>query len=658
MLAALGADDGQDDEARTLARSPRRKCRLANGQIRMCGIFGWVAPGGSDLSRADLEAFTNSLSHRGPDGSGIWRGQTRDGDFEIALGHRRLSVIDLSDAGSQPMLDAQGRVLIFNGEIYNYLELRDDLGRLGVQFSSASDTEVLQAALSSWGMGALQKLRGMFAFACYDPTRETLLLARDPFGKKPLYIAPLSRGGLVFGSEMQAVSRFPGVSRDVDQQSVSEYIQYRYVPGPNTLLSSVKKLPPGNHINWRRGRHEQVRYYVPPLARRKAENWSLNDAAAAVRPVLKRAVEIRLRSDAPFGLFLSGGLDSSVVLQLMSEILRDPVSTFSIGFEEGKYSELPSARLAAEAFRSRHHEVLVGPGDFEANLSKAVLHRGAPVSEASDIPIMMLAREASKSVKMVLTGEGADELFGGYPKHAAELWSGAYFRSMPEALHERLVRPMLGAMPRHARSLQIAARALSDRSFESRMAAWLGMSNSDAKGLLTVPTAGSMRDPFPLSGGDTPLRRCLFFDQASWLPDNLLERGDRMMMAHGVEGRMPFMDQDLAELASTFPDRLLVSGIRGKHVLRKAFQGSIPEAILKRPKNGFRVPMGDWFRGPLRSFLADYILAPSARSASFLDRKAVAELFDQHVSGRKDHDKILWTLLNLEQFLQVYDVSA
>jgi asparagine synthase (glutamine-hydrolysing) len=616
-----------------------------------------VLPAGRALDRERLVELTDMLRHRGPDSSGYWIDTTHEGNWQVALGHRRLAIIDLSPGGAQPMADENGRRIIFNGEIYNYVELRGELEQHQAHFSTSSDTEVLFKGLEVLGADILPKLRGMFAFAAWNPAERELILARDPFGKKPLYLAELADGGLVFASELQAISAFPGLDRGFDWDSLPEYLVYRYVPGPNTFFRSIKKLPPGHFAVWRDGSLKIQRYYTPPFAHARPEPIEMEEAVERFSATLQESIRLRLRSDAPFGAFLSGGIDSAAVVGLMTRELGRPVQTFSAGFQESEHSELPYARLVAQHFGSEHTEIVVPPSAVFDHLSEAVWHRGAPVSEPADIPILLLSRQASQSVKMVLTGEGSDELLGGYPKHKFEPWVARYQSLMPSVLRAGTLA-LSNALPYGARRMAIALRAFSVRDPEDRMAVWFGnMSPHEADRLAARSRPRRAVDPFSFSGSGSALKRTLLFDQTSWLPDNLLERGDRMMMAAGIEGRMPFMDTALAETVSAFPDRILLGAKGGKAVLRQSVNHLLPEAILKRRKVGFRVPVELWFRTSLRDYLHEHLLGADSHVSVMCDRTRLGQIFDEHVSGRRNHEKLLWALLNLELFTRVFRPS-
>jgi asparagine synthase (glutamine-hydrolysing) len=625
----------------------------------MCGIFGWILEAAKRQDRETLVSLTDVMSHRGPDGSGYWLHETSDGRFQIGFGHRRLSIIDIG-GGAQPMSAGDGRfTLTFNGEIYNYVELRQELIRLGHSFQTNSDTEVIIEAYRAWKLEAIRRFRGMFSFALWDEAEQRLVLARDAFGKKPLFLAELP-GVLLFGSEIEPIVRFPGFNRAFDYDALGHYLLNRYVPGPPTFFRAVKKLPPGHYAVWHGGALKMARYFTPPIATTVPEIKSFNEAVSLFEETFDEAVRIRMRSDAPFGAYLSGGIDSSAVVATMVKHSTEPVRTFSVGFRQTEYSELDHARVIAGRFRTIHNELFVEPGPFMDHWTAAVLHRGAPVSEASDIPIFMLSEMASRSVKMVLTGEGADELMGGYPKHQAERWIGLYQWLMPHLLHERLIYPLVRALPYGMRRVKILALAAGERDLVNRMRVWFGgLSVGESEEMLGRLLSATPPDLFPYSSRmESSLRRTLLFDQTSWLPDNLLERGDRMMMAGSIEGRMPFMDTELANVVARFPDEFLTGGKGGKTVLRAAMDKILPSEIIRRKKVGFRVPVGEWFKGPYREFLQDMLMSETSRLAKMVNGPKLRQLVTEHLSSRQNHERILWSLTNLEVFLRTFRIAT
>ncbi len=625
----------------------------------MCGIFGWILSDKQRQNRETLVNLTNLMTHRGPDGGGYWQSPTADGKFEIGFGHRRLSIIDIG-GGAQPMWSADGTItLSFNGEIYNYIELREELRALGLPFRTNSDTEVIIAAYQAWGTDAVRRFRGMFAFSLWDANTQKLILARDPFGKKPMFIAERP-GVLLFGSEIEPLLRFPDMDRSIDPGAVRHYLVNRYVPGPATFFRSVHKLQPGCYLVWHNNRFEITRYYTPPVATTKPDITRFEEAIEMFEKTFDEAVRIRMRSDAPFGAFLSGGIDSSAIVSTMVRHSTDRVRTFSVGYREAAYSELDFARDIARRFDTDHHELVVGPKEFLDHWPIAVLRRGAPVTEASDIPILMLSQMASNTVKMVLTGEGSDELMGGYPKHRADRWVNTYQRLVPQSVHDNVVAPAVRVLPYNTRRLKILAAAFGEREMQNRMRIWFtGTTFSECSAILGSEAPLVPPDPFPFSSqSKSGLRQTLFFDQTSWLPDNLLERGDRMMMAGSIEGRMPFMDTELASVIARFPDNFLVGRKGGKAVLRAAMKKVLPRTIVQRRKIGFRVPFNEWFRGPYRGFIQDALVSGSSRTAQICNGTEVRRLVDEHLAGRQNHEKILWSLVNLEIFLRTFEPAG
>lgn len=613
----------------------------------MCGIAGFIAPVASDEAARILRAMTDTIAHRGPDAEGFFQ-QAAAGQRRVALGHRRLSIIDLA-GGVQPMRDeAAGLTLSYNGEVYNFRELRASLAQNGLRFSTDSDTEVVLRAYQRWGDACVEHLRGMFAFALWDEPKQRLFLARDRFGKKPLFLWE-GAGRFLFASEIKALLATPWPGREVDTESVWHYLAYRYVPGPATLLRNVRKLPPGSALAWENGRTREWRYWRTPDCEPRVAA-PLEDPVGAFLAALDEAVRIRMVADVPYGAFLSGGLDSSTIVGLMSRHTSQPVRTFSIGFREARYSELDHARTVAERFGADHTERVVTERDMMDLLPALVRFRDAPVSEPADIPIYLLSVEARRSVKMVLTGEGSDELLAGYPKHAFERYAEPYHR-LPPPLRRRLVEPLVHALPYRFRRAKTAIESLTLGDPRDRYPRWFGALSPDERArLCALPAARAHEDglPFDAAPGTTALRRLLAFDQMSWLPDNLLERGDRMTMAASLEARMPFMDHELGAFISRLPDRARLRGHKSKWVLRRAAERLLPAEILARPKVGFRVPVNEWLRGPMADYLRDHLLGTDSRTRQYYRRAELERIVGEHIEGRQNHEKTLWMLLGLE----------
>lgn len=626
----------------------------------MCGIAGFVRTTGSDDSISTLNAMTDAIYHRGPDDEGFFTAVSLDRVYQIGLGHRRLSIIDLH-AGHQPIGNEDGSVqIVFNGEIYNFKELRDELISLGHSFLTESDTETIVHAYEQYGERCVDRLRGMFSFAIWDSAHQRLFLARDRFGKKPLFLAEFD-GELFFASEIKAILAARHQPIEVNQQAVWDYVSYRYVPGPATLFKGVRKLAPGSYAIWEHGCLVERRYYAPPDMAAWQRSPRLNDIVGAFLQQLEDAVICRMVSDVPFGAFLSGGIDSSAVVGLMSHHSDMPVKTFSVGFDESDYSELSYARVIAEQYRTEHHELTVSQEHLMDYLPELVRYRDAPVSEPSDVPIFLLAKEASKTVKMVLTGEGSDEFLGGYPKHVFERYVSAY-QIFPAFMRYGLLEPLVRSLPYRFRRAKTAVLNMGLDDSDERMVRWFGaLSRRERKSLM----AAGLADHVSIAGWQTipserrtALRRILSFDQASWLPDNLLERGDRMTMAASIEARMPFLDHKLAEFVSSLPDTMRVRGKNTKWLLREAMKRMLPAQILERPKVGFRVPVNEWFRGSMKDYLYDHILSPSSLTKAYYKPEALGKILSEHVEGRQNHEKLLWALLTLELWHREYAVTV
>jgi asparagine synthase (glutamine-hydrolysing) len=623
----------------------------------VCGIAGYLAAGHRDLD-SSLRRMAAALAHRGPDDEGFFEAATPDGQHRVGLAHRRLSIIDLS-TGHQPMANEDGSIqIVFNGEIYNFPSLRAELIAQGYAFRTRSDTETILHAYEEWGPECIARLRGMFAFAIWDANRQRLLLARDRYGKKPLFLYQEDQL-LVFASEIKAILEVPGVARRVDREALWDYFAYRYVPAPATLLAGIRKLMPGSYLLCDRGAVLERRYFVPDDGRPSAGNPPEGDPVSVFLEQLDEAVRVRMISDVPFGAFLSGGIDSSAVVAMMSRHAGQPVKTFSVGFAESAYSELGYARTIATEFHTDHHEMTVSQEHLMEHLPALVRYRDAPVAEPSDIPIYLLAREARRTVKMVLTGEGSDEFLGGYPKHLLERYVGAYQR-VPAPVRG-LLEPLCRSLPYGFRRAKTAVANLGLADPCERLPRWFGALSGSERRRLTRLEAPLNHRPAPWfdsCAGNSALRGILFFDQTSWLPDNLLERGDRMTMAASLEARMPFMDHQLAAFVSRLPDEWRVRGLTTKRILREAMRRVLPAAILERPKIGFRVPVNAWFRGSMRGYLTEHLLGADSRTRDYYQPQALRGYLEEHAHGRQNHEKLLWSLLSLEIWHREFGLAA
>lgn len=606
----------------------------------MCGILGIRYFNGRRADEGLLRKMASQLNHRGPDGEGflILGG--------VGFGHTRLSIIDL--AGSpQPMSSANGPCHItFNGEIFNYQTLRADLLREGVTLRTHGDTEVLLEILRREGLRGLEKVNGQFAFACYDESRESLVIARDRLGILPLYyhVAP---GFVAFASEIKALLPVTGPP-ELDDAAVEDYLTYRSVPPPRTLFKGIRKLAPGTalHIGKDGGLREEIYWSLP--ARNQEPALTGEDAIRAVEEKLREAVALRLVADVPVGAYLSGGLDSSLTVALMKQIREGgEVRTFAAGFSDPRYDELPFARQVSEAVGTVHHEVMVDSNDFIELWEKLSWHRDGPMSEPADIAIHKIARQARAEVKVLLSGEGSDEIFGGYPKY---VWEPklAPLAAMPGFVRVPLFRIGERLLPESGNRMRQAGRALAARTPAERMQTWFGPFTWYERKSLKAGY-GKCNEPgqWDRAEGDH-LRRMLYVDCHTWLADNLLERGDRMSMAASVENRPPFLDHKLVELAFRVDSGMKIKGGSGKWLIKEIARKYLPENIVDRRKVGFKVPLDNWFRGGLKDYVHDLLLGRDSFTSSYFNRRVVTRLLADHTGNRRNEELRLWTLMGLE----------
>jgi asparagine synthase (glutamine-hydrolysing) len=608
----------------------------------MCGIAGIVGPPEAPL-RATLAAMASALAHRGPDEqtTTLYRG--------AGFAFRRLSIIDVA-GGTQPLDGEDGSChLILNGEIYNHPDLRSELESAGHRFRTRSDAEVVVHGYEEWGDAVVERLRGMFAFALWDERRQRLLLARDRLGKKPL-VYHEGGGGLKFASELQGLLADPTVPRQPDLRALHHYLTYQYVPAPWTAFQGVRKLPPAHLLVFEDGRASVRPYWS--LSSRPALRLSEADAATEVRRLLRDAVRVRLMSEVPLGAFLSGGVDSSAVVALMSEFGR--VKTFSIGFEEERFDERRWAAMVARRYGTEHHEFVVRPQAAEV-LPALVEHYGEPFADSSALPTYYLSRLTRDHVTVALNGDGGDELFAGYDRYALLSAyrvlgrvprAAAAASATARALGPRLpasVRRLLGAVS--ARPEESYARTVSYFSPEEKDALYTPWMREQTRG---DDSLGLIESAFAQADAPDLLGRTLQVDLVTYLPGDLLVKVDIATMAVGLEGRSPFLDHPLVEFVARLPTSLKRQRGRGKALLRRAVADLLPPEILARRKMGFGVPVSRWFRGELKDLLHDVVLSERARQRGMLAAAAVAGLVDEHERGVLDHGPRLWALLVLE----------
>jgi asparagine synthase (glutamine-hydrolysing) len=619
----------------------------------MCGICGVVA--GEREGPPDLEAvarMSGRLAHRGPDDEGLFH------QGPVALAARRLSIIDL-DGGHQPIENEDGSIVVVqNGEIYNYRELRRELEGRGHRFATNCDTEVLVHLYEDHGEGFVERLRGMFAIALWDKRRQRLLLARDRFGIKPLYYRSVA-GGISFASELKAMLEQPGFSRQIDPKAVAAYLAFNSIPAPLTIFTEARKLPPGHLLTWEGGEVAQRRYARPgPVPAREVRRDSAAALAAELREVLDDSVRAHLVADVPVGVLLSGGVDSGGLAALASRHAGEPLRTFSIGFEEAGFDELSRARLVAERYGTDHHELVLRPDAVEL-LPRLVEAFDEPFGDSSALPTYLVSELAAGEVKVALSGEGGDELFGGYYTYVADLLARRVGRLAA------LARPLAEALPsRHERvgfdyKAKRFARAAALPPLE-RHHGWKEIFSPQGRAELAGPGASGW-DPLDLhrgryaeTAGVEPLARMQDVDLGIYLVDDLLVKTDRLSMAHSLELRVPFLDQKVTEFAFSLPRKLKVRGFAKKRLLRQALEPLLPREVVHGRKQGFSIPLAAWLRGPLEPFAREALAPATLERQGLLDPAAVAPLLDRHISGREDLSRQIWGLMALTLWFDRY----
>lgn len=613
----------------------------------MCGIVGMKRFDGTSADEAVVRDMATTLRHRGPDGSGFWfAGST-------AFGHTRLSIIDVAGS-TQPMSTPDKRfTLAFNGEIFNYRQLRRTLN---YRFVTRGDTEVLLAGLATRGTGFVSELEGQFAFALHDACDDSLLLCRDRLGVLPLYYFR-SDSSMVFGSEIKSL--FPALPRgaEIDADSLDAYLAHRSVPAPFTLFQGVRKVLAGSFLRISaKGVAEEFRYWAPPTAERPID---IDDRSAVerVNSALTSAVDAALVADVPVGAYLSGGLDSSLIAALGVQARRgEGIDTFSAGFGDPRFDELPYARQVSKHLGTRHHEVNVTPLDFQDLWRRLTWHRDAPLSEPADVAVYGLARLASEQVKVVLSGEGSDELFAGYPKYRAakfvemcDVLPAIMRRGISDALDERL--------PARWAKARIPLRAMAATGQADRFRSWFAPFTPQERATL-LGRAG-VPGRFPPPGGHRDLlTRMLETDCSVWLSDNLLERGDRMSMAASIELRPPFLDHHVVELAFALPSRVKLHHGESKWVIKEIARRHLPKSIVDRTKSGFRVPLDTWFRGDLAGMAFERLTSSDSFVGTTMDVRFIRRMLHRHRQGRSSEEIRIWTLLCLEIWYEVFFTTS
>lgn len=620
----------------------------------MCGIYGYISFG-EKFAPEVLRHMGETLKHRGPDDEGEW--VRRSGELSACLGHKRLSIIDLSSAAQQPMVNEDGTIgLTCNGEIYNFRELKSELTAKGHTFKSNSDNEIILHLYEEMGVGCLERLNGMFAFALWDEGRQLLFLARDRIGKKPLHYAVYD-GGIAFASEIKALLKHPNVVREIDLSSLSKYLTFEYVPAPNTIFKSIKKLEPGHYLLHRKGRVEIKKYWDIPLEDQPISFKTEEEYVEELRDILTRAVRSRLIADVPVGVFLSGGLDSSFVAALAAKA-NQQVECFSIGFDEKSFDESRHAKTVARALHLNHRLKIFSTAEMLDNLDRLPDFLDEPLADASILPSYLLSKVASERVKVALSGDGGDELFAGYQTYQAHRII-TYYDSLPETVKDAF-KYLASRLPvSHANvstdfMIKQFLRGVGVSS-EIRFFIWMGsFTDGEKRELLTnhlraaLSSDNTYEDIFAHvreSGLHKDLERILYLSMKLYLQDGVLVKVDRASMANGLEVRSPMLDTEFVEFACRLPMSYKLHGLKTKYLLKKAAAGILPDAIINRKKKGFGIPISKWLAGELKSYMLDYLSEERIRRQGFFNYSYVKRLIDDHLENRKDNRKLLWTLL-------------
>lgn len=626
----------------------------------MCGIAGgvWTADA-EPLSESVLKRMISAIVHRGPDDSGTYLSPG------AAIGHRRLSIIDLT-GGHQPLANEDGTVWIaFNGEIYNYRDLQKDLESRGHRFQTSSDTECIVHLYEEYGADCVQHLRGMFAFAIWDEKRKQLMLARDRIGQKPLFYRQ-ENGRLLFGSELKAILQVPGVPRTLSPTAVDRFLTYQYVPHPECILDGYNKLPPAHVALWQDGDLKITRYWSPPYAEEPVD-WPVTKWQSELRDALTEAVRLRMRSDVPLGAFLSGGIDSTIITGLMQQLSEKPVHSFSIGFPVKQFDETSFAREAAAHLGTDHHEMIVEPSALDS-LPKLIWHYDEPFADSSAIPMMALSEMTRQHVTVALSGDGGDELFAGYDRYRA-VQLAARFDRLPRALRAICTSRLWQALPASVEQKSFRRRvkrflAAIGEPPERRYLTWISIFDQHRRDALYTDefreqlhghdAADVIVDAYAACENRDFVTRTTCVDVQTYLPCDILTKVDIASMSHSLECRSPFLDHRVVELAAQMPLSLKRRGKQGKTILTDTFADLVPSSIQRRKKMGFGVPLDHWFRDELKPLLHDMLLDSTALSRGYFREETIRSLIDEHTTRQWDHSYRLWSLLCFELWQRMY----
>ena len=648
----------------------------------MCGICGEINFDNEGVKAETIQRMCKVLTHRGPDDEGMvfirkeknlevkraLPNYRDENGFEVGLGHRRLAIIDLSDAAHQPMCNEDGSVwIVYNGEIYNFQDLRKELKDKGHFFKSKSDTEVILHGYEEWGVECLNRFRGMFAFAIWDNNLKHLFMARDRLGKKPLVY--FNKGGyFVFASEIKALLKVPTFERKVDWNAIHYYLTYQYVPSPYSIFEAVRKLPPGHYLLYDcSGNLKIERYWKLNFSSKPNACKNQLDLCDRIRAELEESVRLRLISDVPLGAFLSGGVDSSIIVGIMAKLSGKPIKTFSIGFEEKEFNEIYYARLVSQHFSTEHHEFIVKPNAIEI-LPKLVWHYNEPFADSSAIPTYYVANLTKDYVKVVLTGDAGDENFAGYPRYLRSKWI-ALFTRIPEKVRKDVMALLLKTLSslhhredKLNRLIDFIKMLSSDqaKNYFEQIKVFNNKEKEDiytedfTKSLEEKTTSDFLVEKYNEADSDNLIDRLLYLDIHTYLPEDLLVKMDIATMANSLEARIPFLDHKFMEFVSSIPSRLKLKGFKTKYILKTAFKDFLPEAIFKRRKMGFGVPVSRWFRKELKEYMYEILLDHKTLDRGYFKKESLECLLNNHIASRYDHSARIWALLFLEIWFRVF----
>jgi asparagine synthase (glutamine-hydrolysing) len=624
----------------------------------MCGIFGVFDRNGGPVTHELIQRMGSVLQHRGPDGEGRYVCN------QIGLGHRRLSIIDVT-GGSQPITNENGTLqIVFNGEIYNYIELREELVKAGHIFKTQSDTEVILHGYEEWGTACVERFNGIFAFAIWNCVNGSLFLARDHLGVKPLYYAIVGRR-ISFASEIKALLQDKECPREVDLEALGQLFTLRYVPSPKTLFSGIRKLPPAHCMLVDAEKIELWRFWTWKAQVR--ERYDESELIETYQELVEDAVRLQMRSDVPVGLFLSSGMDSATLLALMRRHTNGPIHTFTLGFEHGEQSnETGEARGLAELYGADHTELIIGPKDYQDYYERYMLDLEEPVGNETAAAFYFVSQMASKRVKVALTGQGADEPWAGYPRYIGAALSGTYSR-LPRRLTENVVRPVILRATKNER-LRRGVSSLSEPDILSRFVKMYSFYTTEMKSHLFQPwlldhissngveAESALRHLQQDVTGLDPVNQMTYIDTRANLPDDLLMVADKTAMANSVEARVPFLDYRLIEFAESLPSSFKLRNFRGKYLHKKAAEKWLPQEVVYRKKKGFANPIDKWLREQMKSFVGDCLLSESSAVAQYFDKRYIRSLVTDHESGRQNHLRHIYLLISFElwhrQFLR------